>query len=110
MGTRPSIPSDRFRNNHSRAMDLLGDRGVICMNYNLETDLVASKTAAGHFYDLLNVPPKKRNTRSLLTEFQKPIKRSPNLLAVLSETPHRNLPHSYRRIKRLVPELLKQVG
>ena len=96
----------RFRSNHSRAMDLLGDHGVICMNYNLEMDLVASKTAASHFHDVLGTPAADRSTAKLLVEHRRRIKQTPNLLEVLRRTPHRNLPHSYRRIKRVVPELL----
>jgi len=95
-----------FQSNHSRALDLLEKHNIVCMKYSLEIDLVASKTASGIFFDRLNVPQDSRTSKELLISRKKQIKKLDNLLYVVKNTPHKNLPNSYKRIKRVLPRLI----
>jgi putative ATP-dependent endonuclease of the OLD family len=98
----------RFRSNHSSALDLLQSHNMICMNYSLEADLVASRTARDLFYNRLNISSAERSTHELLVNRKKQIKRLDNLLYVVNQTPHKNLPNSYKRIKKLLPAVIRQ--
>lgn len=91
-----------LKENHSRALDVLAKYNIICMKYSLEVDLVASKTAASLYYDLLNIPPDRRNSAELLINNYKGIKKIAKLMHVVKNTPHRNLPNSYKRIKAVL--------
>lgn len=97
-----------LRTNHSKALDLLETYRVICMKYNLETDLVASDTSSQLFYAKLNVPAANQNKKELLENRHKQIKALENLNHVILNTPHRNLPNSYKRIKNVLEKLVKQ--
>lgn len=98
-----------LRSNHSRALDLLESHSIICMKYNLETDLVASDTASYLFYEKLHVPDENRNKYELLVNRPKQIKKLKNLTYVVENTPHRNLPNSYKRIKNVLERAVKGV-
>ena len=98
-----------FASNHSRALDLLEKYNIVCMLFALEIDLVASRTAANLYYRHLNVPIGSKTTHELLVVRRKQIKRLDNLLHVVGNTPHRNLPNSYKRIKRVIPNIIKQI-
>ncbi|MBD2652777.1 AAA family ATPase [Synechocystis sp. FACHB-383] len=97
-----------LRNNHSRALDLLERYNVICMKYNLETDLVASDTATQLFYSKLNIPVACQNKYELLVNRHKQIKCPEHLTHVVANTPHRNLPNSFKRIKNVLERLIKE--
>jgi putative ATP-dependent endonuclease of OLD family len=98
-----------LRQNHSKALDLLVKRNVICMNYTLEIDLVASHTAAGHFYSVLNVPNSNRSQTELLMRRGDQIKKIDVLLQVIRRTPHKNLPNSFKRIKNVLGDLIPKL-
>lgn len=95
-----------FRSNHSRALDLLEQYNIVCMKYSLDIDLVASKAAAEKYFEYLNVPQSFRLKKELLINRKKQIKRLENLLVVVRQIPHKNLPNSYKRIKKVLPKLI----
>jgi len=96
-----------FRANHSRAMDTLEKHDIICMRYSLEMDLVESETAREIFFNRFNVPEGARETEELLIRRKKQIKKLENLSYVVKNLPHRNLPNSYKRIKRVIGRLVE---
>lgn len=97
-----------LRSNHSRALDLLEKYNVICMKYNLETDLIASDTATQLFFRKLNVTLATRSKQELLVNRHKQIKSLENLTHVVDSTPHKNLPNSFKRIKNVLERLIKE--
>jgi len=97
-----------FRTNHSRALDLLEKYNIICMKYCLEMDLIASNTACEYFYEKLSIPVENREKLTLLMGKNNAIKKMRNLLYVVEATPHRNLPNSYKRIKKVMAEKIKE--
>ena len=99
-----------FKTNHSKAMDFLERFNIICFHYSLEVDLVASDKASDEFYRLLEVPDADKSKKQLLVDRYKQIKKPENLLAVLRHLPHKNLPNSYKRIKKVIPKLIKQIA
>lgn len=98
---------DLFLSNHSRAMDVLENSNVFCFMWSLETDLVNSATARESLFDGFNIPEEARTTRSLLIDRSKSLKKLENLLPVVKELQPANLPNSYKRIRKKVPELIK---
>ena len=99
---------DLFRTNHSRALDLLEKYNIICMKYCLEMDLIASNTACDHFYEKLSIALEDREKHTLLISNKSAIKKMKNLLHVIELTPHKNLPNSYKRIKKVMVEKIKE--
>jgi len=63
----------RFKENHSKALDILENNNIVCMKYSLDNDLVASNIGASLFYDRLNVPANARNKQELLIRRYKQI-------------------------------------
>lgn len=97
-----------LRSNHSRAMDLLEEHNIICMRYSLEMDLVESDTARGILFDRLNVAAAARTPAELLVSRKKQIKKLEHLSHVVRNLPHRNLPNSYKRIKRVIGRMVSR--
>jgi hypothetical protein len=91
--------------NHSKAMDLLQKYHIICFNYSLEVDLISSTTARSEYYKILKIQPNNQSTKTLLVDNKKAIKKIKYILAVLQKTPDRNLPNSYKRIKKQLKKL-----
>lgn len=98
-----------FKKNHSRALDLLEKHHIICMKFSLEIDLIVSTKASELFYNRLNIGEGKRTTSELLVERPKQIKRIEHILHVIKILPHKNLPNSYKRIKKILFKTLKQL-
>ncbi len=98
-----------FRTNHSQALNILESYNIVCMKHSLETDLVASNTAAEEFYNHLSIPEQLRNKKELLVNRYKQIKRLDNIIPVLSRIENKNLPHSYRRVKKIITNYLKRI-
>jgi hypothetical protein len=92
--------------NHSRALDLTLEFDILCMKYNMEMDLVASKTACNLIYQRLKIPQANQNTNNLLTNFEGRLKKLDLLLHVIRNLPHRNLPNSYKRLIRRFREII----
>jgi len=109
------IPNERDRNkllrllkeNHSKAMDLLGKYNIICFNYSTEIDLISSDTARNEYFRILDIPESKRTKQELLIERRKQIKKIEHILEVLKNTPRRSLPNPYKRIIRVSKEKFK---
>lgn len=99
---------DLLKKNHSRALDVLERYGFICMKYSLEVDLVASDTARQLFFNALGIAAPLQKPETLLVQYKKKIKQARLLLHVVDRTPHKNLPHSFKRIKRVIPQLIER--
>lgn len=97
-----------FHTNYSKSLDILADYNIICFNYNLEMDLTCSFAAKEKFFEILNIPLLKRTTNNLLTNYSNAIKKPDVLLKVVNTITHQNLPHSYKRIKKLIPKKYKE--
>ena len=80
------------------------------MKYNLETDLIASKTAAKIYYSIIDIPESDQSQPYLLTQRHKQIKKIENIMAVLNNLPNKNLPNSFKRIKKVLGERITQVN
>lgn len=97
-----------FKTNHTKVLDFLQRRNVICMKYFLEIDLVASKTATREYCNILKIPvtsvSETELQRQLLFNYTKAIKKINNIIEVLSKLPHKNLPNSYKRIKKVLAD------
>jgi len=98
-----------LQQNHAKAMDLACKYNFLCLNYCLEIDLVASNTARTLYYQILNVPPNKRNTKDLLVSYKKGIKKIENIIQVLRGVPHKNLPNAYKRIKNTLGDVYSNI-
>jgi len=102
-----------FKTNHSKAMDLLERYNIISMNYCLEMDLVGSKTATKMYYDFIVVPAAEQEAvtqKYLLQERKNEIKKIEKIIRVLQGLPHKNLPNSYKRIKKVLSSKIKEVN
>lgn len=97
-----------FKANHSRALDLLDKYNIISLRYCLEMDLISSGSACNIFYNKLNIPIVERSTKTLLVDKKKALKKMDNLMFVIENTPHQNLPNSYKRIKKVLIESIKK--
>lgn len=91
--------------NHSRALDITIAHDVVCMNYNLEMDLVASRTAQNLMYTFLIIPAANQNTNYLLTANENALKRPDLLIHVINNLAQKNLPNSYKRFIRRMREI-----
>lgn len=102
---------DLFKRNHSEAMNLLYKYNVICMNYNLEVDLVCSTNAEKLYYEKLRVGQHKRTITELTINRKDQIKEPKYLLKVLEELPATNFPNSFKKIRKFIKEeLFKKVS
>jgi hypothetical protein len=72
----------------------------------LEIDLISSVKARSEYFKWLKVPPSEQTSKNLLENRKKEIKKIENILNVVKNTPHRNLPNSYKRIKKVSRKLL----
>lgn len=98
-----------FRTNHSKALNLLENYNIVCMKHSLEIDLIGSCTAENEFYNHLSVPQQERNKTELLVNRYKQIKRLDNIIPVLSKMENKNLPNSYKRIKKVISTFIKKM-
>ena len=101
---------DLFHSNHSKAMDLLEEYQIFCFRWAMEVDLVASQYAKRCLFQQMNVPPAEQNARGLLVNRKNALKKLENILPVLSSLPKNNYPHSYARIRRSVPKLVRSLS
>ncbi|HCF4361064.1 AAA family ATPase [Pseudomonas aeruginosa] len=96
-----------FHKNHSRAMDILEEANVFCFRWSLEIDLVATPSAEALLYALYNTPQQNRNTSELLINNRKSLKRLDKVLPVTTQLTPKNLPNSYKRIRKKMAELVR---
>lgn len=99
---------NNLNTNHSKAMDILESKSFFCFRWSLEVDLVAAPTAANLLYNSYNIPAQDRNPAELLIKNKKSIKKLDRILPIIKLLPPRNLPGAYKRIRRKIPELIKQ--
>lgn len=98
---------DKFHSNHSKAMDILERAGVFCFRWALEIDLIAGPKAVEEYYDFFGLAGAERNTIELLVNRRKAIKRVDSVMTVVNSLSAQNLPNSYKRIRKKIPELIK---
>ncbi|MFK4327527.1 putative ATP-dependent endonuclease of OLD family [Bacillus sp. RC97] len=102
-----------FNSNHRKAMDLLGKYNIISMKYCLEMDLVASGTATKAYYEIITVTAAEQAAKTqkyLLTKRHREIKKIENIISVLKELEHKNLPNSFKRIKNVLTVKIKEMN
>ena len=97
----------KFKQNHSQALDELDNDGIICMNYNLEMDLLCSDRAVEVMANILNLRREESNRYFILTKKSKAAKKLDTMLKTLRELNNRNLPNSYKRIKKKLVDISK---
>lgn len=97
-----------FFSNHSRAMQVLEEVGVFCFRWSMDIDLVGSETAKSILFDRLGVPPAERTPEGILVNRRKLLKRQETVLGTTRVLQPRGLPNSYKRIRRRLPELVRQ--
>lgn len=99
---------DYFFTNHSRAMPLLEAVGVFCFRWSMDIDLVGSETAKNILYDRLGMPAAERSSEGILVNRRKQLKRQDSVLGATRGLHPRGLPNSYKRIRRGLPEKIRQ--
>lgn len=97
-----------FHANHSRAMDILEKTNVFCFRWCIEMDLINSNTACTMLYDQMGVPAEQRNTNALLVTRKKAIKKMETLMPIVEALEPSNLPNSYKRLRKTLPELIRR--
>lgn len=97
-----------FHTNHSRAMDILEKSNVFCFKWCLEMDLINSTTACVMFYEQMGIPVEQRNTSALLVARKKIIKKMETLLPIIETLEPSNLPNSYKRLRKTLPDLIRR--
>jgi energy-coupling factor transporter ATP-binding protein EcfA2 len=98
----------KLHKNHSRAMNILEEGNVYCFRWAMEVDLVASNTAATFLYEKFNIPTEDRNTKELLINRHKQIKKIEIIRSILEQLPKKNYPHSFARIRKTLPSIIKR--
>jgi hypothetical protein len=99
-----------FHANHSRAMDILEKSNVFCFKWCIEMDLINSNTACDMLYEQMGIPEGQRSTNALLVARKKAIKRLETLLPIVEALEASNLPNSYKRLRKTLPELIKRAA
>lgn len=95
--------------NHSKALDHLNKFNIICMNFNLEMDLLCSDAAVEKMSSILGLKSHESNVKFLLESKSSAIKKIDRILKVLSQIEIRNLPNSYKRIRNKLEEITKEI-
>lgn len=98
-----------LKDNFSRALDTMEKHNILSMRYSLEIDLVSSDKGAELYYDKLEVPAAKRNKHELLVNRKRQIKKIENILHVVNSLPNKNLPNSYKRIKKVLAGIVREI-
>jgi len=94
--------------NHSRAMDILEEANVFCFKWSLDIDLVNSATALSLLYTEMGVPPAAQTKTEVLVNRRKQLKKLETLLPVVQNLNPKNLPNSYKRLRKCLPRLIKE--
>jgi len=91
-----------LHSNHSKANALLEKYDVICLDYNMEMDLIATAVARNKYFVELGVKAAKQTSKELLVTFKNRIKDLEVFIKVLNGIPHQNLPNTYKRIRNVI--------
>ncbi|WP_250820760.1 ATP-dependent endonuclease [Paenarthrobacter sp. TYUT067] len=90
--------------NHSAAMEMLAKVDFFCFRWSLEIDLIAAATPRERLYDLCSLyRSDKRTTEELLVNRTKQIKRQDILIPAISGLQPKQLPNSYKLLRRSLP-------
>lgn len=95
--------------NHSSAMAMLENFGVICFRWNLETDLMSSNVTANLMFDSLKLSGSDRTKQFALENREKEIKKAEHIVRVTEQLNTTNLPNSYKRIQRMLVGIKKGI-
>ena len=96
-----------LKTNHTKALDMMMQHNLICMNYNLEMDLLCSDRAVEVMSSILGLPADQSNRFFILTKRNNVSKRIDTMLDTLKQLNNSNLPNSFKRIKRKLVEISK---
>lgn len=100
-----------FESDHAQAASMLADINFYCFRYSMEVDLVAAPVAKEAMLDVCKVrDPDKRTSYELLTQRHDQIKKQEVVGPVLGRLTARNLPSSYKLLRRELPEKAKQAA
>lgn len=102
-----TILLELLHSNHSRAMDMLEKSNVFCFKWSIEIDLVNSLTARQLLFDKFHVSVDKQNTVELLVNKKGVLKKLETLMPVVHALQPSNLPNSYKRLRKTLPEIIK---
>ena len=91
-----------FESNHSKALDLVEKYNLIVMNYNLEIDLICSQKSVEKYCEIFNLTNPDDNRKHLLEQRYNQIKKIGHILTVTESIDNKNLPNSYKRIRKLL--------
>lgn len=95
---------DKLTSNHSQAMKELEKYKTVCFNYSLEIDLLQSSIGVKEMKNTIAADD-EMTTKDLILNEKHKIKASRNILAVIDKLENRNLPNSYKAIRRLLKKL-----
>lgn len=84
--------------------DYIKQYNILSMNYCLEMDLTCSQQARDEYYKLLNIMPKDKNQKELLTAKAGTIKKIDKILNILDNINERSYPESYLKIRNTIIE------
>ncbi|WP_142060097.1 ATP-dependent endonuclease [Pseudarthrobacter sp. B4EP4b] len=99
---------DYFWTNPSRAASMLASANFYCFRWSLEIDLVAAPVARATMADICQIhDPDKRTSEELLTQRQNKIKKQEVVGPVLAKLGAKNLPSSYKLLRRDLPTKAK---
>tara|TARA_B110000114_G_scaffold32876_1_gene33962 strand:- start:55 stop:1773 length:1719 start_codon:yes stop_codon:yes gene_type:complete len=96
--TKRDLIEKHLGTNHTKSLSLTPEFDLICMNYNLEMDLLSTNNSKENMYDYLNIITPNRTIKHLLIDKEQRIKDIDVLLNVVNNSEKRNLPFSYRHI------------
>ena len=99
---------DKLIKNHSRAMDILEKSAVFCFRWSIDIDLVNSSAARSLFFSTISVPTAEQTTTGLLVQRKNKIKKLEVLLPVVQGLAIKNLPNSYKRLRKALPKLIRE--
>lgn len=98
-----------LNSNHTQALDHLDEFNIICMNFNLEMDLLCSEKAVEKMSLLLGLNQNESNVKFLLESRSNAIKKIDKILNVLSQIQPKNFPTSYKRIRSKLLEITRKI-
>ena len=96
--TKRDLIEKHLSNNHTKSLSLTPEFDLICLNYNLEMDILSTSNSKEVMCNYLNLTPPNRTVKYLLTKRENRIKDIDVLLNVINNSEKRNLPFSYRHI------------
>jgi hypothetical protein len=111
------IPSEKDRTqilplligNHTKALDLLAEHGIVCMKWGLEVDLVNSSRGRELFARELRLQPDKSDSKTLLVKYKDKIKGIEVISPVIRDLPKKSYPNSFSKICETLGSMLSKL-